>query len=251
LIPMGRTPARIASPAAFANIKYSAPDGAAMADEVVDFERVTKIYREESSKKTLSRLEPDFYPRLATYIRGLEAKAAEEIGRGPNSKKAMMLQDELRKVVKKREQIVQYRQRKIALLASSKANGGEAVVSGLAAPEVELFDRLVAQLSSARDLAFGGTTATEPAPAILATPTAAPTATPPPAPVFQRLAEPPRKIAPPAPKDLVIVHVLEDIPAFAGIDAKYTLKKEDVVTLPRAIAKVLIDRGKVRLVQTA
>ena len=72
----------------------------------------------------------------------------------------------------------------------------------------------------------------------------------PPTPVFQRLAEPPKKIAPPAPKDLVVVHVLEDIPSFAGIDAKYTLKKEDVVTLPRAIAKVLIDRGKVRIVQT-
>src|SRR2546428_9223307 len=69
----------------------------AMADEEVNFERVTKIYREESSKKTLSRLEPDFYRKAATYVRALEAKAAEEVVKGPNSAKAMLLQDELRK----------------------------------------------------------------------------------------------------------------------------------------------------------
>ena len=224
-----------------------------MADEEVNFERVTKIYREESSKKTLSRLEPDFYRKVATYVRALEAKAAEEVLKGPNSAKAMLLQDELRKVLKKREQIVQYRQRKIALLAASKANGGEADVSGLAAPEADVFEQVLGSLSQARQVAFGAT----PAPAPAAPPPAPPAASPalppatPAAPVFQRLADPPRKIAPPAPKDLVIVHVLEDVPAFAGIDAKYTLKKEDVVTLPRAIAKILMDRGKVRLVQTA
>ena len=224
-----------------------------MADEEVNFDRVTKVYREESSKKTLSRLEPEFYTKLGAYVRALEAKAAEEVVKGPNSAKAMLLQDELRKVLKKREQIVQYRQRKIALLAASKASGGEADVSGLAAPEAEVFERVLGSLSQARQVAFGAT----PAPAPVAPPTAPPAASPalapanPAAPVFQRLADPPRKIAPPAPKDLVIVHVLEDIPAFAGIDAKYTLKKEDVVTLPRALAKVLVDRGKVRLVQTA
>jgi len=224
----------------------------AMAGEEVNFERVTKIYREESSKKVLSRLEPDFYGKLATYVRALEAKAAEEVLKGPNSTKAMLLQDELRKVLKKREQIVQYRQRKIALLAASKANGGEADVTGLATPEAELFDRLLATLSQAREVAFGA----PPAPALAPPPSTPPAPAPAaagatPAPAFQRLADPPRKIAPPAPKDLVVVHVLEDVPAFAGIDAQYTLKKEDVVTLPRALAKVLMDRGKVRLVQTA
>src|SRR5437879_11302187 len=150
----------------------------AMADEEVNFERVTKIYREESSKKTLSRLEPDFYRKVATYVRALEAKAAEEVVKGPNSAKAMLLQDELRKVLKKREQIVQYRQRKIALLASSKANGGEADVTGLATIEAELFDRLLATMTQARDLAFGVTPqadATPVGPAAVAPP-------PPPAP---------------------------------------------------------------------
>lgn len=226
-----------------------------MADEAVDFERVTKVYREESSKKTLSRLEPDFYGKLAVYLKALEGKATEAVAKAPNSPQSMLLQDELRKVLKKRDQIFQYRERKIGLLASLKASGGDTDISGLATPEAELFDKLVGLLKQAREVAFGAAMAPAPGPAT-ATPAPLPPVPaavpppPPPAPVFQRLAEPPKKIAPPAPKDLVVVHVLEDIPSFAGIDAKYTLKKEDVVTLPRAIAKVLIDRGKVRIVQT-
>ncbi len=240
-----------------ATIKYRPPHPSpAMADELVDFERVTKVYREESSKKTLSRLEPDFYAKLAAYLKGLEARAAEEVAKAPNSPKAMLLQDELRKVLKKRDQVFQYRERKIALLASSKASGGEADTAGLATPEAELFDRLVGLLKGTREAAYAGGGIPPPAspPPLPAPAPAAPSpaqtpAASPAAPVFQRLAEPPKKIAPPAPKDLVVVHVLEDIPAFAGIDAKYTLRKEDVVTLPRAIAQLLIDRGKVRIVQ--
>ena len=225
----------------------------AMADEEVTFERVTKVYREESSKKALTRLEHDFYSKLAAYLKGLEARAAEEVAKGPNSPKAMLLQDELRKVLKKRDQVFQYRERKIALLASSKASGGEADVSGLATPEAELFDRLVALLKQTREAAFGAAPApahAPPAPTAPPAASAAPPKAPEPAPAFQRLAEPPKKLAPPAPKDLVVVHVLEDVPPFAGIDAKYTLRKEDVVTLPRAIAQILVDRGKVRVVQT-
>ena len=52
-------------------------------------------------------------------------------------------------------------------------------------------------------------------------------------------------------KDHVLVHVLEDIPPFAGIDTTYRLKKEDVVTLPKTIAKILVDRGKARIVQAS
>jgi len=63
-------------------------------------------------------------------------------------------------------------------------------------------------------------------------------------------AEETRRAAPaPTLKDHVVVHVLEDLPPFAGIDTTYHLKKEDVVTLPQTIAKVLVDRGKARIVQ--
>src|SRR3990170_685953 len=200
VIERGRPAIRIARLSGSPASNTARPMAASMADEEVNFERVTKVYREESSKKSLARLEPEFYGKLVAYLRGLDTRATEEVAKAPNSPKAMLLQDELRKVGKKREEIF----------------GAEPPMTAARAPQ----------------------------------PTPAAPKGVPSSPAFQRLAEPPKKIAPPAAKDLVVVHVLEDIPPFAGIDAMYRLRKEDVVTLPRAIAKVLIDRGKVRVIQT-
>src|SRR6266702_4105932 len=81
-------------------------------EEEVNFERVTKVYREESGKKTLVALEADFYDKLASYIARLDESANKEAQKDPNSAKALLLQDELRKVRKRRDQIFTYRERK-------------------------------------------------------------------------------------------------------------------------------------------
>jgi DNA replication factor GINS len=47
----------------------------------------------------------------------------------------------------------------------------------------------------------------------------------------------------PAP-DHVVLRIVEDIPAFAGPGRTYKLQKEDLVSLPQAIAKALIIRKK-------
>src|SRR2546427_649076 len=73
-------------------------------EEEVNFERVTKVYREESGKKTLVALEADFYDKLASYIARLDESANKEAQKDPNSPKALLLQDELRKVRNRRAQ---------------------------------------------------------------------------------------------------------------------------------------------------
>ena len=66
-------------------------------EEDVNFERVTKVYREESGKKTLVNLEADFYDHLAAYVARLDEAANAEAQKDPNSPKALLLQDELRR----------------------------------------------------------------------------------------------------------------------------------------------------------
>src|SRR5256885_6820418 len=66
-----------------------------------------------------------------------------------------------------------------------------------------------------------------------------------------RAEETKRTVVAPTLKDHVLVHVLEDLPPFAGIDTTYRLKKEDVVTLPKTIAEILVGRGKARIVRMA
>ncbi|HKZ99162.1 MAG TPA: hypothetical protein VJ326_06195 [Thermoplasmata archaeon] len=221
-------------------------------EDEVNFERVTKLYREETGRKTLTALEADFYDKLAAYVARLEESAHREAARDPNSPKALLLQDELRKVRKKRDQIFTYRERKLALLASSRASGADIEVPNLPLHERALFENLVSLLKRSREEAFGGSPfRAEPAPPPgEGVPAVAPPARA--APEGMRTvtaAETKRPRPVPAGlKDHVIVHVLEDIPPFAGIDTTYRLKKEDVVTLPKTIAQILVDRGKARVV---
>ncbi|HYT01074.1 MAG TPA: hypothetical protein VEO20_10475 [Thermoplasmata archaeon] len=221
-------------------------------DEDVNFERVTKVYREESGKKTLVSLEADFYDKLAAYVARLDESANKEAQKDPNSPKALLLQDELRKVRKRRDQIFTYRERKLALLASSRASGAEVEIPSLPAQERSLFENMVALLKKSRGDAFGGGSpfGSEPAPATEAKPAE------PPVPAKEtssrmkvvKADETRRTVTPASLKDHVLVHVLEDLPPFAGIDTTYRLKKEDVVTLPKTIAQILVDRGKARIV---
>lgn len=223
-------------------------------EDEVNFERVTKLYREETGKKTLTNLEVEFYDKLAAYLARVEADAQREVAKDPNSPKAIMLQDELRKVRKKRDQIFTYRERKLALLASSKASGADIEVMTLPRQERELFDHMVALLQKARADAFGGSPfGSEAGPSEgVATPapisaTTARTAADSMKVIRSEDTKKP-KVAPSL-KDHILVHVLEDLPPFAGIDTTYHLKKEDVVTLPKTIAQILVDRGKARIVQ--
>lgn len=223
-------------------------------EEEVNFERVTKVYREEGGKKTLAALEEDFYDKLAAYVKRLETDANREAQASPNAAKALMLQDELRKVLKRREQIFTYRERKLALLASSKASGAETEVMSLPRQDRALFDAMVALLVRTRADAFGGSPfGSEPGPTEAQKP-AGPAAAPPekrPGSTMKVLSSEETKKPKVAPslKDHVVVHVLEDLPPFAGLDTTYSLRKEDVVTLPKTIAEILVSRGKARIVQ--
>ena len=221
-------------------------------EEEVNFERVTKVYREESGKKTLVVLEADFYDKLASYIARLDESANKEVQKNPNSAKALMLQDELRKVRKRRDQIFTYRERKLALLASSRASGAEVEVPNLPAQERGLFESMVALLTKSRADAFGGSPMVgeaEAHPPPSSSPKSESAKKEPERMKVVRAEDTKRIPVPPSLKDHVLVHVLEDLPPFAGIDTTYRLKKEDVVTLPKTIAQILVDRGKARIVQ--
>lgn len=224
-------------------------------EDAVTFERVTKVYREETARKTLTALEADFYDKVAVYIRRLEEGAQMEVHAAPNSTKALLLQDELRKVRKKREQILTYRGRKLVLLAAAKASGGEVDLPTLPNQERALFESLVGVLERTREAVFTGSAVSQgPGPS---EPSSRPSEPARPAPRGEpsavvrvvRSDETRRPAVAPSLKDHVVIHVLEDLPPFAGIDTTYHLKKEDVVTLPKTIAQILVDRGKARIVQ--
>ncbi len=203
----------------------------------VDFERITQVYREESGKKQLVEVEPDFYDAAKAYLKRLEDETTKASGENATAPKTQFLQDELRKARKRLEQIYQYRERKIALLAQSKVSGVEVELHGIATQEQVLFDRLVAALGDSRGNVFGSTpeASQHPPESVKEQPRVVDDQSQPAKP-----AQPQRKT--------VTVYILQDVPPFAGLDVTYTLAKEDIVSMPEEYASVLVKRGMARLV---
>lgn len=177
-------------------------------DEGITYKRITRIYREETSKRALTPLEPDFFEKLNVYLSDLEAKLKE--GGQPEA------QDEYQKACRKRDQVFRLRSRKIANLAASKAGGATVDLEPLARPEREMFDAIVETISGTRSVIYD---VSEPEP----------------------VCEPP--VEAPIVSDSVVIRILEDVPPFAGVDGNYDLKKEDVASLPKNVAKALIKQG--------
>ncbi len=210
-----------------------------MVEEGITFERITRIYREETGKNTLTKLEMDFYVKLNGYIEDLRSRTDEELAIDPHSSKAILLQNELRKISQKRDQIYRTRERKIALMASASVGGTDVDTKVLTKNEKVLFEKLVDNLKDAREEVFSGDrTVTgkkeKKAPE-----------------VESQKKPPPKEEAKKqeAEEDLAVVQALEDIPPFAGIDVTYELKKEEVVTLPKKVAKILTESGKAKLLE--
>ena len=211
-----------------------------MAEEGVSFGRITRIYREETSKNTLTKLEADFYDKLNDYYKDLKSRVDKEISKDPHASKAVLLQDEFRKVKQKRDQIYRARERKIVLMASAKVGGTEVDTKVLTKDERILFNKLVDNLEAARQDIFSDVNA----PAVKEKPK----------PKEEKKLEepaPPKKEAEPEEVEdgTAVVQVLEDIPPFAGIDVTYELKKEEVVTLPMKVARILSQSGKAKLLE--
>ncbi len=202
-----------------------------MAEESITLERILQVYREESQKKALTPLEPDFWERVQKLVSGLEKDLKEESSLDPNSAKAALLRDELKKVLKRRDQIYQYRERKRVLMAASSASGAVVDASPLTPLEEESFRDLLKVLEGGRRRALGLEGG----------------------PKEEAHEEAPRKEratkrSKPK-KDHVLLRILEDIPPFLGVDTTYELKKEDVVTLPKQVAQVLLDQGKAEVIK--
>ncbi len=201
-----------------------------MAGDEIGLEQVLQVYRGESRRKGLTTLEPDFWERVQAYVAGLEADLAQETARDPNSAKAALLRDELKKVLKRREQIWQYRGRKMALMAWSAAAGATTDTGVLTPLEAESFEELMVVLDASRRRVFGKG---EVGPAKA-----------PPQPAKAKADNPAPKQAPTHPaKDQVLLRILEDVPPFVGLDVTYRLRKQDVVSLPPDLAQVLTEKG--------
>lgn len=200
-------------------------------EQKLDFEKITQIYLEEKKSPQLSKIGATFYEDIAQYLMLLQSEYEAEERKDSNSAKTLMLKDELKKITKKIEHIFELRERKILLLAALKANGITLDIKNLAKSELELIEKLTAILRSYRVNVFENISMLRSKEKEKSEP---------------KKEEAQDKVSESEQKAHAVVYILEDIPSFAGIDQNYSLKKEDVITLPVDIAEILCSRGKAR-----
>ncbi|UCE81245.1 MAG: DNA replication complex GINS family protein [Methanobacteriota archaeon] len=213
----------------------------------VGFEDIMALFRQEYGSPQLSKVGPDFYQKMASYVRSLRRENEKEIATNPGSQASMMLSDQLKKAGDKAKRIYELRQRKIALLALRKVAGDSPETANLTPDELVLYSSLVSVLGAHRDsnadIDDSGPRFSNPKD-VVQLPEASQTDS-----VSGNGGASETDEGKSTP--LVLVRVLEDIPTFAGVDKDYTLRREDVITLPKEIAETLASHGKIRVIESS
>lgn len=250
------------------------------ADEFT-FEDLTEVYRREQRNKTISEVRRDFYPAMRECLEKLKRESEQEFAVDQFSARAKLASNQLMKFQEKSGQVFEFRFGKLMDMALRAAQGARLETTRLTVEEQEVYDKVYSLLKDCRAVVLEGSRAQvveteEPALNPMAAPemvveamreeAAAATVVAVPPAVEEIVAAPltaaeetveqpvppeePAAEALPAP-DHVVLRIVEDIPAFAGPGRTYKLQKEDLVSLPQAIAKALIIRKKAVGVQVS
>nr|CBH39453.1 conserved hypothetical protein [uncultured archaeon] len=195
----------------------------------MDIEKLWEILHKERNTASLQELPDNFCDEVREYIKQLKNEKGEV-----DERRGELVEDEIRNVRMKTEDIIQRRIGKIVKLASS---GIKAVPKGMLAEEKAIFAgvkghveegkaRLFALILSDKEKSEGGSEKVDEV--IVGS-------------MFKEVEASSTKAGN---EELHIVRVLEDIPTFMGTDGRiYKIKKEDVIMLPKTNAEILCKRG--------
>lgn len=208
----------------------------------MSYEDIMGLFRQENKSSQLTKVDPALYDKIGAYIKTLRKESEKELAMNPMSQTSMMINDQLKKAIDKSKRVYELRQRKISLLALRKVAGDNPDTTNLTPDELVLFASLTSVMGAHKDSKADfeelGPRFTMPKD-------------------FSELPEIPAQKAceekmqeggEASADDLVLVRVLEDVPTFAGVDKDYKLRKEDIISLPRNIAKTLVSHGKAKVI---
>ena len=189
----------------------------------MDTKTLLDIYRKEKMSPYLQDPGEDFYEEVRGVIRELEAQYDESRG---NTKKESKLLRELENVKSVILDLYEIRERKVVLGALNyvRRDGGEFEMEDLTESEEKMLEDVASILKKNRRAVFeeGSAKKVKKAPA-----------------PEKKAAKPENKI------QLVTVRIAKDLPSIVGADGKVygEFKEEDVVSLPDANARALIEQG--------
>jgi len=194
--------------------------------EEINYKTLRRVQQGEQSSSVPTRINVNFYHDLSLYLKTIEQSVENE----KNPLKLKLFTDEVQNSKKIANSIYELREKKIVQAALATARGAAPDLKNLLDIEKKLYNTLVEQIAVSRKEIFE-----EPTDRHSKKQPASP-------PVFD---QPKRD-----PNTNPIVRVLEDTPEFIGTDEKtYSLRKEDVLSLPREMTEPLLKKGVVKQVK--
>jgi len=201
-----------------------------MEEDEINYRTFREIQQMEKNSPILTELKSDFYLNLSKYIDQLIDRLKNE----SSSQKQLLLKEEIKNTQKISINIYEQREKKILLAAISKARGGNPDIKNMVHIEKNLFDSILNVLKTTREKLLEKES-------------------------FEKknnseTKKEPNK--PEKPKEInknknPVVIVTENIPEFIGTNEKrYNLRKNDMISLPEDMYKMLSRRGVVKKVDS-
>jgi len=227
-----------------------------LSSEPMTFEDLTSLYRMEKKSTSLAEARKDLYPALAQLLSGIQKEYERQLATDPDSIITDGLNERRKKMVDFSQRIVDLRMNKILILALRSAMGSENTLDKLTSEEKEFYEKALVNCRAHRSLTNFRKKKEVRIPDILnhkaelpvivepesvqevvrtrPTPSSGPLEVT----LQESLDEEEEK------SDEVVVRITEDLPTFSGPDRDYTLRREDVVRMPKSLATALVNRGK-------
>jgi DNA replication initiation complex subunit (GINS family) len=193
--------------------------------EEISYKTLRRLQQGEQNSSILTKINTNFYQDLSSYIKTLERSIENE----KNPLKLKLFTDEAQNTKKIANSIYELREKKIVQAALATARGATPDLKNLLDIEKKLYTALVDQISVSRKEIFEE-----------------------PADRHGKKQLTPSSVDQPKnnPNTNPIVRVLEDTPEFIGTDEKtYSLRKEDVLSLPSEMTEPLLKKGVVKQVK--
>jgi DNA replication initiation complex subunit (GINS family) len=233
-------------------------------DEELDYETISQLFQKERKVSRLTEISAEFYSNINKYIKNLEIEYKKELNKNPTSPTTLLLREEHLKTLKLLKRIYEIRERKVILFALNKVKGSAQNIKNITPQEESLLREIVEVLNRSRTpilhITGHSEVNVENKPSKNIEPEDAPEII---EPEPQKQPESGRPTLKKPDEDgepdnqesttgsgAVLALVLEDISSFVGTDLRtYTLQREDVVSLPKDVASILVKNNKVRLLE--
>ena len=212
-----------------------------MDDEEITYKTLRKIQQAEKNSPQITQINKEFYRDVTVFLKQLEKRLVEE----KKPQKQMLLAEESQNIEKIIRNIYEHREKKIMLAAISKARGGNPSIKHLLPEEKTFFDELYKNIVSFRKQIFSDETKDDRSKAKETKESESKESSTDEKRVekIDNSVQPEEKQEKTPANTHPVLRIQEDIPSFVGTDNQtYTLHKGDIISLPKDMAKMLLNK---------